>query len=117
MGRKSKNINKNNQPHTQVGSSTHQQTIQIQVTEPPNKRKKRILPSEQVVQAQQPRQSVFERLGTKLSGTAPILRQSTVKKDIKDLSSENETARKTKRLSDVRKVNKVDSELMNIMNH
>ncbi|CAG8672053.1 10964_t:CDS:2, partial [Funneliformis caledonium] len=103
MGRKSKNINKNNQPHTQVGSSTHQQTTQIQVTEPPNKRKKRILPSEQVVQAQQPRQSVFERLGTKLSGTAPILRQSTVKKDIKDLSSENETARKTKRLSDVRK--------------
>ncbi|CAI2165488.1 1984_t:CDS:2 [Funneliformis geosporum] len=102
MGRRSKNINKNNQPHTQVGSSTHQQNTQIQVTEPPNKRKKRILPVEQVVQTQQPRQSVFERLGTKISGTAPILRQPTVKKDIKDHLSENDT-RKSKKLSEVRK--------------
>jgi hypothetical protein len=97
MGRKSRNNNKNNQPHTQVGASTHQPNTQIQTTEP-NKRKKRNQTVEQTVQVQPPRQSVFERLGTKNSGTAPLPRQP-VKKEVPS----NET-RKSRRISDARKV-------------
>ncbi|GES76506.1 hypothetical protein GLOIN_2v1587773 [Rhizophagus clarus] len=100
MGRKRNNNNKNNQPHTQASVSTHQPNIQIQSTEPPNKRKKRIQTTEQTTQA--PRQSVFDRLGTKNSGTAPLPRQPTIKKEIKEHPSGIET-RKSRRISDARK--------------
>ena len=100
MGRKSKNNNKNNQPYTQASAPTHQPNTQIQTTEP-NKRKKRNQPVEQAPQVQPQRQSVFARLGTKNSGTAPLPRQP-VKKEVKDHPS-NET-RKSRRISDARKV-------------
>lgn len=103
MGRRSKNNNKNNQPHTQASVSTYQPITQIQTTEPPNKRKKRIQPVEQTTQVQVPRQSVFDRLGTKNSGTAPLPRQPTNKKEVKEHLSRIET-RKSRRISDARKV-------------
>ena len=103
MGRKSRNNNKINQPHTQVNVSTHQPNTQIQTTEPPNKRKKRIQTVEQATQVQPPRQSVFDRLGTKNAGTAPLPRQPINKKEIKDHTSGIET-RKSRRISDARKV-------------
>ncbi|CAG8678801.1 9_t:CDS:2 [Rhizophagus irregularis] len=102
MGRRSKNNNKNNQPHTQASVSTYQPNTQIQTTEPPNKRKKRIQPVEQTTQVQVPRQSVFDRLGTKNSGAAPLPRQPTIKKEVKEHLSGIET-RKSRRISDARK--------------
>ncbi|CAG8515356.1 9539_t:CDS:2, partial [Acaulospora colombiana] len=60
-------------------------------------RKKRNQIADQVPQSQQPRQSVFERLGTKNSGTAPIPRSAKTRKETKDHSSG-----KTRRFSESR---------------
>lgn len=71
----------------------------------PKQRKKRIQIAEQNPQPQQPRQSVFERLGTKNSGTAPIPRPAKNKKEIKDLpSNSNNEPRKARRVSESRQV-------------
>jgi hypothetical protein len=60
-------------------------------------------PVEQTTQVQVPRQSVFDRLGTKNSGAAPLPRQPTNKKEIEEHLSGIET-RKSRRISDARKV-------------
>ncbi|RHZ79519.1 hypothetical protein Glove_144g11 [Diversispora epigaea] len=80
--------------------------------QPPKQRKKRIQIADQNPQPQQPRQSVFERLGTKNSGTALIPRPAKTKKEIKDISSNNNSneSRKVRRVSDSRQAERELSE-------
>ncbi|CAG8487203.1 8956_t:CDS:2 [Diversispora eburnea] len=75
---------------------------------PKQQRKKRIQIADQNPQPQQPRQSVFERLGTKNSGTALIPRPAKTKKEIKDISSNN--GNKVRRVSDSRQAERELSE-------
>ncbi|KAF0519140.1 hypothetical protein F8M41_016652 [Gigaspora margarita] len=107
--RNQRNSNKATNSRNQGDAQSFPPNQQLSTNDSPKQRKKRIQISDQLQQTQQPRQSVFERLGTKNAAAAPLPRQPKNKKEIKDHIPINEP-RKTRRISDSRKAERDLSE-------
>ncbi|CAG8701878.1 23589_t:CDS:2 [Cetraspora pellucida] len=107
--RNQRNSNKTTNPRIQGDAQSFSPNQQLSTNEAPKQRKKRNQISDQLQQSQQPRQSVFERLGTKNSAATPLPRQAKGKKEIKDHIPVNEL-RKSRRISESRKAERELSE-------